>query len=116
MWDKDTIKNEFEKVKYEAKMKAIEALEWVAENPELALGIGAIGTKVLWEAGRYAKRRQVDRIERERRARVWDPEVGTRWQLKREMTNREAREYADRVRCGETRYDVLYDMGLLKRR
>ena len=98
------------------KRKGIQTLNWMASNPEITVTGAALGGKILWELGRSAKRNQIERLEKERRARVWDPEVGTRWQLKREMTNREAREFADRIRCGESRYDVLSDMNLLKRR
>ena len=113
---KEELKNELNKKVENAKRKGIQALNWIAENPEITVTGAALGGKILWELGRGAKRHQIERLEKEHRARVWDPEVGTRWQLKREMTNREAREFADRIRCGESRYDVLSDMNLLKRR
>ena len=113
---KEEFKNEIGKLKEKAREKTISTLNWVGDNPEITVAATALGGKLLWEAGRCAKRHQVEKLEKERRTRIWDPEVGTRWQLRREMNNREAREYQDRVRSGESRYDVLYDMGLLKRR
>ena len=46
--------------------------------------------------------------------RVWDPELGYFWQLRRPMNNQEKRFYAQKVAQGESRGDILATLKLLK--
>ena len=112
---KEDLKVKIEQAKAKIEKRAYDAMDWMANNPELTLGAGALTGKILWELGRNAKRKQADRQERERRSRIWDPTIGANWQLKRELSNKELAELKNRIELGESRYDVLSDMRVLKK-
>jgi len=90
-------------------------LDWCCENPVKAGIIVGIGSKIIWEVGRASKRRQIDRIETEKKMSVYDPGIDSRWQLKRIMTNNEMLEFQSRLDAGQARGDALREMGLLRR-
>lgn len=90
-------------------------LDWCCENPIKAGIILGVGSRVVWEVGRAAKRRQVDRIETEKRMSIYDPQIDSRWQLRRLMTNNELLEFQGRLDAGQPRGEALREMGLLRR-
>lgn len=91
------------------------------DHPELivpfltsALSIGStainLGTDV-------ARERRLTKQETEKDRRVYDPETGITYELRRPMTNQQKVEYARLLRnrsAGETRADILDEMRLLK--
>lgn len=46
--------------------------------------------------------------------RIWDPELGMFWKIRRPMTSYEQRQYMIRARNGEDRGDILAALKLLK--
>lgn len=112
---KEELKNKFEELKVNASSKVNEAAQWVSDNPEITLCASALIGKFLWEFGRAAKRKQDAETTKERRSRIYDPSLGCSWQLKRELSNREMAELKNRIDLGESRYDVLTDMKVLKK-
>lgn len=116
--------NEMRKMKLEEKMneakskgkelvekgwKALNAgLDWVIKNPDKAALIGT-GLAV-------AKKWKCDRNERtyeDKRSEFWDGR--NMWKLKRPMNMREQLQLRRRLDEGEQAYDILDDLGLLKK-
>lgn len=91
-------------------------LSWCEQNPVKAGIIVGVGSRLIWEAGRAAKRHQISKIEAEKRPSVYDPALDQRWALKHELSNGELLEYQARLSEGQTRGDALRDMGLLSSR
>lgn len=112
----DFLKEKAMEAKANMEKRAEQAIDWMAQNPELTtVGVAAAG-KVLWEVGRAAKRRQVDKLEYDRKRSVYDPSIGSRWTLRRPMTNNENCELQRRIAAGQSRGEALRQMGLLSRR
>lgn len=111
--------NEFKrKVKHaaeEAKLKVKAFYEVCSQNKEATLAVASIlipGTIEVVKMGQKRKARKDKK--RDDDLRVWDPVEGHHWYLRRKLTNSEFLEMERRVRNGEDRGQVLYDMGVLR--
>lgn len=98
-----------------AKAKAAQIWETCKENKEIVIAVGS----VVIPAGIEIVKMSAKRIDRKtedthRRKEMWDPVEGHWWKLKRELSSREYLEVENRVKNGEKRGEVLYDMGVLK--
>ena len=105
------LKAEWAKVK----TKAAQIWETCKENKEVVIAVGS----VVIPAGIEIVKMSVKSIDKKtedthRRKEMWDPVEGHWWKLKRELTSREYLEVEHRVKNGEKRGEVLYDMGVLK--
>lgn len=110
------------------KRKAGEAKDWCVDrgqklyamckdNPALAVEVAA-GVFTILGSGITLAAKAIDGHNADRE--VWDPELGKHVRIKRPLTPKEDAEYNDRLKeakssgTGETRYDILRDMGLTK--
>lgn len=98
--------------------------EWCAEkwkiikaNKELAITGCSIVVPAVIEIVKISNKKSARRAdEKHRKTEMWDPVEGHWWELRRELTSSELLEVERRVRNGESRGEVLYDMGVLKQR
>lgn len=99
-----------------------DAKEWCAEkwelikaNKEIAITVGSVVIPAAIEIVKIGSKKSARRAdERHRKLEMWDPVEGHWWKLRRELTSSELLEIERRVRNGEARGEVLYDMGVLK--
>ena len=111
-----------------AKKKAKEAKDWCIDrgkkvaamckdNPALAVEVAA-GVFTILGSGITLAAKAISGYNTDRE--VWDPELGKHVRIKRPLSPKEDAEYNDRLKeakssgTGETRYDILRDMGLTK--
>ena len=112
---KGKVKEKLDKAKEKATKVKYALGIWARENPDQAAS--AIGTAVFGGgamlisiASRRAKKK-ADFDERE--CRQWDPVTGQYYYTKRPLSSREKLELSRRMRNGESKGDILYDMDVL---
>ena len=112
---KGKVKEKIEKAKEKAGRVKYALGEWARENPDQAAS--AIGTAVFGGgamlysmASRKAKK---NKEFNERECRQWDPVTGQYYYTKRPLSSREKLELSRRMRKGESKGDILYDMDVL---
>ncbi len=99
----------------DAKEWCAEKWEIIKENKETVIAVGSIAVPTVVEVVKMANKRQARRADdKHRKTEMWDPVEGHWWKLRRELTSRELLEVEHRVKNGESRGEVLADMGLLK--
>lgn len=97
------------------KAKAAQTWETCKQNKEVVIAVGSVVIPAGIEIVKMAVKRSDRRTEdNHRRKEMWDPVEGHWWKLKRELTSREYLEVEHRVKNGEKRGEILYEMGVLK--
>ena len=96
-----------EEAKRKTKEYAEVALNFVCDHKEAILFISPFLIKGAKAFNEKSQRNKQDR-------RVWDPEMGIFWQLRRPMTQEEKRYFTERVKRGNNRGDILEALKLLK--
>lgn len=100
-----------------AKAKEKAGQIWTAckENKEAVIAVGSVVIPATVEIGKtIVKGRNRRNDERRRKLEMWDPVEGHWWPLRRQLTSAEYLEVERRVKNGESRGEVLDDMGVLK--
>lgn len=100
-----------QEIKYEAKKKVQNAINWTMANKEFVLMAAPVvigGVKLLSKSNTA----RVERITKE--TMEYDPRTGHYWKIKRRMNTKEALEFDRRYRNGESKGDILASMRLLK--
>lgn len=97
------------------KDKAVKAGQWYWDHKEVTvpvtIAVLGFATKGLGKlSGELAKQREVYH----RDLQSWDPRLGEWLELKRALTNSEKIILDSRMKAGERKVDVLYDLGVLK--
>lgn len=88
---------------------------WAKENPnDAAKLIGSVITGTALAVNTCAKLYQAHEKQEQRRT-VYCNDVQSYVKLKHELNYDEARELRDRMNCGETKFEALDSMDLLKR-
>ena len=100
----------------DAKFKAKCFVETCKQNKEQVVAVAAIVVPGAIEITKMLIRNGDKRADEDHRKReMWDPVEGHWWKLRRELKTSEYLEVERRVRDGESRGEVLEDMGLLRR-
>lgn len=100
----------------DAKFKAKCFYETCKQNKEQVVAVAAIVVPGAIEITKMLIRNGDKRADEDHRKReMWDPVEGHWWKLRRELKTSEYLEVERRVRDGESRGEVLEDMGLLRR-
>ena len=105
----------------EKKSKVEEATEWFNENRELALLIIPAGITIatlLVKGGisltkTAIRSHQQRKLQQQKAHRIYDYSLHRYWQLKRELTNRELFEIANRKKSGEQLSVILSDLNVI---
>lgn len=121
VYKRETVVDKVKKRAGEAKDWCIDHGKKIAamckDNPALGVEIAA-GVFTILGSGITLAAKAIDGHNADRE--VWDPELGKHVRIKRPLSPKEDAEYNDRLkqakvdRTGETRYDILRDMGLTK--
>lgn len=112
-----TAKERWQDFKNSAKRKYYDAKDWVHENKYFceAAALMIIGGGL--SVANTAMKKTAAETEKEMREKqVYDPTNGFYYDLKRPLTTAEKGEFNARRADGEDRYDILDDMGVLKKR
>lgn len=92
-----------------------EKWEIIKQNKETVIGVGSFAVPAVIEVVNISGKRRARRADdKHRKTEMWDPVEGHWWKLRRELSSRELLEVEHRVKNGESRGEVLADMGLLK--
>lgn len=113
--EKKSLKERFIEKKNQAKEKLSRAIEWAKENPEDA---STIGLAVLGVAGftiKTGKRISKAKKEEKRRRTVYCGDIDSKVELKHELDYYEKDELRERMDSGQTRYQALRAMDLVKK-
>ena len=97
------------------KETAAKTINWAAEHPVQTAAIlttAVSGVKVARGIGHDIHQM---RVEKENRLSVYCGDIQSRVRLKRELTYYENRELRDRMTAGQTKFEALDAMGLLKK-
>lgn len=112
--DKRSFKEKVEWKLYNLKCKAINAYDWAKEHPTEALGIATVGIGAIAEIRRTGDRMAKIADDRRSRLTVYCNDVQGRVRLKHELNYRENLELRDRMSNGQTKFEALSEMNLLK--
>ena len=112
--DTRTFKQKVEDGLFDAKQKAIQIGQWIAEHPMETVAIVTCGVATVSEARRLYDRVDEKHQARKERLSVYCNDVQGRVQLKHELNYKENKELRDRMNNGETKFEALDEMGLLK--
>lgn len=97
-----------------ARLKMYSTAEWVKEHPvETVQILGKIAT-ISALAVNAGSRIYAANEERKQRTSVYCNDIQSTMRLKHQLTYSEARELRNRMNCGETKFEALDEMGLLK--
>ena len=115
---KKKVKLKFEDLRYKKDRCMEKVTVWANENPEQAgqaiiglLGmVIAGGSKIAYDV---SKKREKKKLDDENERETYDPRTGLYFYTKRAMTNREKLELSRRMKNGEMKADILYDMNLI---
>lgn len=114
-WFKKT-KRKLGDAAYDAKIKTKAFIEICKENKEQTIAIAAIVVPAITETIKMVARANNKREDNDhRKLEIWDPVEGHWWKLRRELRTSEYLELEQRVKDGESRGEVLEDMGVLKK-
>lgn len=101
-------------IKHDAEIKFNEAKNWCIENKEFCL----MAAPVIFAGGKHVlnavKKTKQEKLVRDQENRVWDPEVGYHWKLKRPLSNEEMAYLNYMHDEGFARYEILKKMNVLK--
>lgn len=112
--DMRTFKQKVEDGLFDAKQKAIQIGQWVAEHPMETIAIVTCGIATVSEVRKIYDRVDEKLEARKERLSVYCNDVQGRVQLKHELNYKENKELRDRMNNGETKFEALDEMGLLK--
>lgn len=98
----------------DAKWKAIEVGQWIAKHPMETIAIVTCGVSAVSEARRLYDRVDDKREARQERLSVYCNDVQGRVRLKHELNYKENKELRDRMNNGQTKFEALDEMNLLK--
>lgn len=96
------------------KMKASEVTRWVKDHPMESIAIGSSIVGTIAEGRRIGDRIERKREAKDLRTRVYCPDISGYVRLKHELSYKENLELRDRMRSGQTKFEALSSMGLLK--
>ena len=115
--DKDgKVEGKFKRFCRETKEKAKAFVETCKENKEQVVAVAAIAVPAVTETVKLiAKNRNRQQDNDKRYLEMWDPVEGHHWKLRRKLKTSEYLEVERRVKNGESRGEVLDDMGLLRK-
>lgn len=90
-------------------------LEWVAKNKEISLPVITLGLGTAYKIVRtiHVEARE-QREEKAKMLTTYDRSNDTYLDLRRQLTTKEKVELDERMQCGQTKTQALYQMGLLK--
>ena len=115
--DSRTFTEKAEAFKSKAKMKFEGAKQWCSDNKEILVIAIPAGLAFLGKTVKSVNRMQERRYDyKERYLQVWDPATRQHVKLRRELKPSEQLELSQRNQDGERLTDILFDMGLAKRR
>ena len=112
--DNRTFKQKVKDGLLDAKRKAVEVGQWVAKHPMETIGIVTCVVATVSEARRVYDRVDEKREARKERLSVYCNDVQGRVQLKHELNYKENKELRDRMNNGQTKFEALDEMRLLK--
>lgn len=111
MEENQSVKEKFEEKKNgfitRVKEKANNAANWAMDHPVQTAVISSILAKLVRTGYSSYKTRQRD-------VRTYDPTIGSYYDLKRPLTNKEKLELSERHKSGESIGDILAGMRVLK--
>lgn len=96
------------------KQKATEVGTWVKDHPMETVGIVTLALGSVAEGRRIYDRAHEAHEDRINRTSVWCNDVQGRVRLKHELNYKENRELRDRMDAGQTKFEALDEMNLLK--
>lgn len=109
-----TNRQKFNDFKARVKDGAQTAWTFIKEHPvEIAVGV-ATATAAIRQGRLVYDRVREAAIERENRLTIWCPDVSGKVRLKHELNYKELRELRDRMDLGQTKFEALDEMGLIK--
>ena len=101
----------------DTKEKACQVWEKCKENKEAVIAVTSVAVPGIIEIAKMIIKGAEKKEDNDRRKKaMWDPVEGHWWYLRRPLTNNEYLEVEHRVRNGEARGEVLYEMGVLRKR
>lgn len=112
--DNRTFKQKVGDSLFYAKQRAMEVGQWVAEHPMETVAIVTCGVAAVSEARRLYDRVDDKREARKERLSVYCNDVQGRVRLKHELNYKENKELRDRMNNGQTKFEALDEMNLLK--
>lgn len=114
--DERTIKQKFTDFKNKLKWKAQDTLNWIKDNPQSAATIATASVVVVKTTYKIVKAIIAVADDRDRRREVYCNDIQSTVRLKRELNYHEQRELRDRMNSGQSKFEALDDMNLLRRR
>ena len=119
--DERTFKEKYESFKWKVRTKVSDGWSktkaWVSDNKELlavSVPVALVATNKIIKNVNRMQERQYD--YKERYLQVWDPATRQHVKLRRELKPNEQLELSQRNQDGERLTDILFDMGVAKRR
>lgn len=113
--DNRSFKEKFRDFKARAKMKVEDTIHWCKENPYATAAI-ATATAATVKTGFKIAKAVAQRVDdNERRKEVYCNDIQSTVKLKHELNYNEARELRDRMDAGQTKFEALDQMHLLKK-
>ena len=97
------------------KDKLSQAGKWYWDNKEFTIpATVAVATMLTKGLGKVGHQMALNREEAHRDLRSWDPRLGEWLDLRRKLTNAEKAIMDARIKNGESKVDILDDLGVLK--
>ena len=115
--DNRSFEEKKEAFKLKAKEKFDRAKQWCSENKEILVVAVPAGLAFLGKTMKSVDRMQERKYDyKDRYLQVWDPATRQHVKLRRELKPHEQLELSQRNQDGERLTDILFDMGVVKRR
>lgn len=114
VYDDRTFKRKFMDGVESAKLKLKDGVDYCRRNPGFIAEAGVTTVIVLKTATKLIKTVAEVKDEADSRKRVYCNDVQSYVKLKREPTRSDLEELRDRMDCGQTKFEALRDMNLLK--
>lgn len=114
VYDNRTFKEKLKDGVESTKLKFKNGVDYCRRNPGFIAEAGVTTVIVLKTATKLIKTVAAARDEADSRKRVYCNDVQSYVKLKREPTRSDLEELRDRMDCGQTKFEALRDMNLLK--
>lgn len=111
---KKTLKEKLQDFKEKESKKITVFFDWVKQNPMLAVTIFSLILGFMTETRRMGDRISDAAVKSKQRRTVYCNDIQSYVTLKHELNYRENKELRDRMSSGETKFQALDSMGLLR--
>lgn len=110
----ETIKEKLNELKFKVINRVKKTVAYVKAHPAETAAMIALGISAVQEGRRVYDRVESAKQDRISRTTVYCNDIQSRVRLKHELDAQENRELRYRMNCGQTKFEALDEMGLIK--